>query len=382
MNDKAKTPAPNKTATARPGDPPADWELASLWSRTWRYVKWSITALIAIAFLSVIGQGFWYYQMVSAVNPWLGAAFVAILTTLLILLVGRPLMAWFNTPLAAMPPDTVLDPAQPARATLIERMDYNLRFLKSLQRHPDLTAERPRLADSIETGKGLLADIRKADAIADVSFVSKIIAFEGEHIEAHLKPLDEKVDRLIHGEAVGIGVATAVSMNGTIDAFIVLWRSANLIARISRIYFGRPNLRGSLLVMRDVAAIVIASRALEDVTDVTGDLLGSGLGRMGGLVAGPVMDGAVNAMMALKLGYLTKRRCRAYRGWQKEQARSISSEALARVMKESTSVLNELVKACGGLTGAAARATESVMTGSKNTWSTIQSWFGTKPQGA
>ena len=197
--------------------------------------------------------------------------------------------------------------------------------------------------------------------------------------------MDDKVDKLIHGEAVGIGVATAVSMNGTVDAFIVLWRSANLIAKISRIYFGRPNLRGSLLVMRDVAAIVVMSRALEDVTDMTGDLIGSVLGRMGGLVAGPVVDGAVNAMMALKLGYLTKRRCRAYRGWSEAQAKSISAEALALVKKESASVINELIKAVGGLTGAAASAAETVMTGSKNTWATIQSWFGKKdekPEGA
>jgi uncharacterized membrane protein YcjF (UPF0283 family) len=179
-----------------------------------------------------------------------------------------------------------------------------------------------------------------------------------------------------------VGVATAVSMNGTVDAFIVLWRNANLIARVSRIYFGRPHLGGSLRILRDVAAIVVVSRALEDVTDITGDVIGGLLGRMGGLVAGPLMDGGINAMMTLKLGYLAKRRCRSFKGWSAGQARAISEEALQGVKQESGSVVADLLKRCGGLTSHAARATEKAFAGSKNAWGLVQSWFGGKPAGA
>src|SRR5690606_42084612 len=93
-------------------------------------------------------------------------------------------------------------------------------------------------------------------------------AFGREQIEPLLKPLDKRVEALIHAEAVGVGVATAVSMNGTVDAFIVLWRNANLVAKVARIYFGRPHLWGSLRILRDVAGIVVVSRALDDVTDI------------------------------------------------------------------------------------------------------------------
>ena len=189
------------------------------------------------------------------------------------------------------------------------------------------------------------------------------------------------MDSLIHAEAVGVGIATAVSMNGTVDAFIVLWRNANLVARISRIYFGRPHLMGSLRILRDVAAIVVVSRALEDVTDITGDVIGGLLGKMGGLVAGPVMDGGVNAMMTLKLGYLAKRRCRSFKGWSAKQAKSISAEALKDVKEESGSVVTDLLKGVGGLTSHAARATEKALAGSKSAWGLVQSWFGGKPAG-
>ena len=358
----------------------SDWELATLWRRGWRVVKWAAAGLLALAFVTVIGQGFLYYQMIAAVSPWLGLGFVVLLASLMILLVGRPLLAFFNTPVAAEPPHIEVNPKAPAKYAIIARLNYDRKFLKALRRHPDLAAESARIDQASEALQALLSEVRAAEQTTDPALLESVLEFEAQHIEPLLKPLDDKVDKLIHGEAVGIGVATAVSMNGTVDAFIVLWRSANLIAKISRIYFGRPNLRGSLLVMRDVAAIVVMSRALEDVTDMTGDLIGSVLGRMGGLVAGPVVDGAVNAMMALKLGYLTKRRCRAYRGWSEAQAKSISAEALALVKKESASVINELIKAVGGLTGAAASAAETVMTGSKNTWATIQSWFGKKEE--
>ncbi len=372
------TPDPRPASSSEP-----EWELASLWSHAWRYIRWAATALIALAFLTIIGQGFLFYRVFADIHPLLGVGFVALLVSLLVVLVGRPLRAWFNTPVAASPPETVFDALAPPRTVLIQRLAYDLKFLKALIRHPDLQADRPEMRTSLDIGQSLLSEIRAAPPLADPSFVDRITAFEAEHIEARLKPLDEKVDKLIHAEAVKIGVATAVSMNGTVDAFIVLWRSANLIARISRIYFGRPNLRGSLLVMRDIAGIVVLSRALEDVTSLTGDVIGTVLGKMGGLVAGPMMDGAINAMMALKFGYLTKRRCRAFKGWRPEQASSISAGALERVQKEAGSVITELIKACGGLSGAAASAAETAMTGAGKTWESLRSWFGVrKPEGA
>ncbi len=366
-----------------PVDEPAEpkWELAAQWSRAWRVVKWSITAMLAVSFLLVIGQGFLFYRVFADVHPALGIAFVALLAAMLFLLVGRPLKAYFTTPVVATPPHIDLDPAAPTRAALLARLAYDVKFIKALRRHPDLKDDLAALELALSEAQALMTRVKNGPEVQAGHVAKTLAAFEMDHIEARLKPLDAKVEKLIHTEAVGIGIATAVSMNGTVDAFIVLWRSANLVAKISRIYFGRPNFRGSMIVLRDVAVIVVASRALEDVTDVTGDIIGSVLGRMGGLVAGPVMDGAINAMMALKLGYLTKRRCRSFRGWQPSQARSISAEALGFVKKESGSVVSELMKACGGLTSTAAKATESVMTGSKNAWSTIQSWFGVRGTG-
>lgn len=374
MNDVvAPLPAPDdETAQTN------DWELASQFLRMWRYLKWSFTALVVISFLLVIGQGFMFYRIFADVHPSLGWAFIAVLSLILLVLVGRPLAGFFRTPVMATPPDVHVDPENPAAAAMKERLQYDLKYLKAMRRNPELSLERPLIDADIKVGLGLLARCGVAKGEDAKALAQDIANFETKHIEVRLRALDVRIDRLIHAEAVSVGVATAISMNGTIDAFIVLWRNANLVSRIARIYFGRPNLRGSLLILRDVAAIVVLSRAVEDVTEMTGEIVGGLLGRMGGLVAGPVMDGGINAMMTLKLGYLAKRRCRSFEAWTPERSGSIAEEALKRVKAESGSVIAELLKRSGGLTSTAAKAAERAMDGSKNAWAQVQSWFGRK----
>ncbi|KJS26141.1 MAG: hypothetical protein VR75_08575 [Hyphomonadaceae bacterium BRH_c29] len=364
------------TGPAQPAKDGAGWELASQWAQGWKFLKWSATAFIVIAFLVVIGQGFLFYRMFDDVHPVLGYAYIVILALMLAVLVGRPIMGFLSMPVAARPPSIVLDPKAPDPKALTARLRYDLKYLDMLARNPLVQEERGAIDEGILRGQALLNRARRATPEEALAVSVALEAFEREQIEVLLKPLDKQVEQLIHAEAVGVGVATALSMNGTVDAFIVLWRNANLVARISRIYFGRPHLLGSLRILRDVAAIVVVARALEDVTDITGDVIGGLLGRMGGLVAGPIMDGGVNAMMTLKLGYLAKRRCRSFKGWSAGQAKAISAEALQDVKEESGSVIGDLLKRCGGLTSTAARATEKAMAGSRSAWGLVQSWFG------
>ncbi len=354
----------------------AQWELAAQWAQGWRVVKWSVSALIIAAFLVVIGQGFLFYRLFDDVHPVLGYAYVLILAGLLVALVGRPIAAFLSMPVAAKPPSIVIDAKAPQPEALVARIRYDIRYLQMLQANPLTQGERPAIAQGIAKARALLERAGRATPAEALALSLELEGFERTQIEALLAPLDKRANAIIHSEAVGVGVATAVSMNGTLDAFIVLWRNANLVARISRIYFGRPHLMGSLRILRDVAAIVVAARALEDVSEITGDVIGGLLGRMGGLIAGPVMDGGINAMMTLKLGYLAKRRCRSFKGWSAGQASAISAEALKEVKEESGSVIGDLLKRLGGLTSHASRATERVLAGSRGAWGIVQSWFG------
>lgn len=356
--------------------PPQQWELAAQWAQGWRVLKVAASVAVVIAFLMVIGQAYLFYRLFDDLHPVAGFVYIAVLTAGLAWLVARPVAAFLSMPVAARPPDILIDPKAPDPKAIAARLNYDIRYLKMLAANPEVQAEAAAIQDSITKGKALAARAARATPEEALALSIDLQTFEREHIETLLAPLDRKVKQIIHAEAVGVGVATAISMNGTVDAFIVLWRNANLVARVSRIYFGRPHLMGSLRILRDVAAIVVAARALEDVTDITGEVVGSLLGRMGGLIAGPVMDGGINAMMTLKLGYLAKRRCRSFKGWTAGQAAAISEGALQEVKAESGSVITDLLKRVGGLTTHATRATERVMAGSRSTWELIRSWFG------
>jgi putative membrane protein len=370
---KALVPVPAQPPVEKPAQ---QWELAAQWAQGWRVVKLAASVLVMIAFLIVVGQGYLFYRLFDDLHPVAGLVYIAVLTAALAWLVARPIAAFLSMPVAAKPPDILIDPKAPDPKAIAARLSYDIRYLKMLAANPEVQAESSAIQDSIAKGKALAARAARATPEEALTLSTDLQAFEREHIESLLAPLDKRVNQIIHAEAVGVGVATALSMNGTVDAFIVLWRNANLVARVSRIYFGRPHLMGSLRILRDVAAIVVAARALEDVTDITGDVVGSLLGRMGGLIAGPVMDGGINAMMTLKLGYLAKRRCRSFKGWTAMQAAAISEGALQEVKAESGSVITDLLKRVGGLTTHATRATERVMAGSRSTWELIRSWFG------
>lgn len=363
-------PAP---PTVRPAQ---QWELAAQWAQGWRVVKLGASIAVVVAFLMVIGQGYLFYRLFDDLHPVAGLVYIAVLTAALAWLVARPIAAFLSMPVAAKPPDSVINPLNPEPRALSARLSYDIRYLKMLAANPEVQAERAAIDESIAKARALIARAARATPQEALGLSAELETFERVHIEALLAPLDKRVNQIIHSEAVGVGVATAISMNGTVDAFIVLWRNANLVARVSRIYFGRPHLMGSLRILRDVAAIVVAARALEDVTDITGEVVGSLLGRMGGLIAGPVMDGGINAMMTLKLGYLAKRRCRSFKGWSSGQASAISEEALKDVKAESNSVISDLLKRVGGLTVHASRATERALAGSRGAWELIRSWFG------
>ena len=65
---KALVPVPAQPAVKEA----PQWEPAAQWAQGWRVVKWSVSALIVVAFLMVIGQGFLFYRLFDDVHPVLG----------------------------------------------------------------------------------------------------------------------------------------------------------------------------------------------------------------------------------------------------------------------------------------------------------------------
>ena len=366
---------PSPPPTPEPVNP--TWEIAYQWRLLWRGLKWTVVGAVAFLALMAVGQIYLFHQIFSDVHPFLGWAFIAAITGFGGWLIGVPLWRFFRTPEIAHPPDVDLQATIVSAENLMERFDFDDAYLKNITNNSALAArhEAARLARK---------DLAVLRLEPSEGLAQKLGAFERERIAPLLDELDKQIDDYIHKEALTVGSATAISMNGSIDAFVVLWRNVNMISRIARLYYGRPSLRLSAMIIRDVMFAVLISRAMDDIADAAGDALGRVVSRLGGAIIGPLMDGSVNALMTLKLGYLAKKRCRSFDVWSKASASRAALDVFERVKRESAGLTGELVKATSGIVNAAGRAATDaagkIVAAPKSAWGMMQDVFVKKTE--
>ncbi|MEN8149846.1 MAG: YcjF family protein [Planctomycetota bacterium] len=277
-------------------------------------------------------------QLAGTVHPALSWIVVAIALLLAWRLIGVPVWRYFRMPVAISPPD--LPDADAAH--LERRLDYLGRYLGALRRNPLLADSRGDIEAVRRDAAALRGGIRAKDEPA-----AALREFEKSRVEPLLEPLDREADRVIRAEALAVGVATALSPNGTLDAAIVLWRNANLVSRIGNIYYGRPGVRGSFRILRDVSSAALLATYLEGLSEVAGGVLRGMLGSVAGVVAGPLVDGSVNAIATLRVGYLAKGRCRSFRAWNDATRTQALADALAAARDRSGEVLAEIASKAG-----------------------------------
>jgi len=282
-------------------------------------------------------------EMASGVHPALGWIVIAVSTFLAIRLLGVPLYRFLKMPVTLTPPDIGSGDARRVE----RRLDYLGRYLGALRKNPLLTENRAEVEAVRREASTLRGEIAGRNDPKGA-----LMEFERERVEPLLAPLDREADRVIRAEALSVGVATALSPNGTLDAALVLWRNANLVSRVANIYYGRPGVRGSFLILRDVSSAALLATYLEGLSEVAGGVLAGVLGSVAGIVAGPLVDGSVNAVATLRVGYLAKGRCRSFRAWTDATRKQALADAVATAKERSGGVIKEIVKRAGsGLGG-------------------------------
>ncbi len=362
-------------------EPSGTWEIARQWRAFWRAAKWGAAGAAGLIALSLVGQVFLFFDMFNAVHPALGAAFLVASVGAIGRFVAWPLFRFLAGPKALSPPDVDLAAEALSPADVRKRIEYDAAFLERLAANPEASFDGHAASGAREALAKLKADLESGTEprAAAVS----LARIESQRIAPLLKDLDARVDAYVRREAVAVGVATSVSLNGTIDAFLVLWRNVNMVARIARLYSGRPDLRVSLMILRDVSLAVILSRVLEDVTEMAGEALGGVVGKLGGVVIGPFLDGSLNALMTLKLGDLAKRRCRSFEPWSEAAARGATRQAFDKVSREAGDLVAEILRASGvgvgavadAAVGAAAGAADLVKAAPRSAWGLVQGVF-------
>ena len=287
------------------------------------------------------------YAWFADMHPLAGLAFLVVFFGALWWFIGRPLARFLRMPAAIKPP--VLPPmTERTERDLARHLAFMEQYLASLLRNPEWEGPPAEVAHAIARCRALRDETAEAPADQVVAYSARVRTLEKETVERLLAPLDRKARQVIRQEALAVGIATAVSWNGTLDAFLVLWRNCNLVSRIATIYYGRPGARGTLSILRDVSAATIAGAYLQDLTHAAGSSLGGIFGKTVGALGGPLLDGGLNAVATLRIGYVGKARCRAFAAWNESTRTAALGCAFKEAATFSKEVVTEVIKAVGG----------------------------------
>jgi len=285
------------------------------------------------------------YQTLAAIHPWVGVAALIGIGMAITLVIG-PAWKFLRMPRVIEPPplpaDGKLSPNQ--CVTEIRFLD---KYLINCDRNPSFGPQRLVIKSARDELSLLLLEARGITHAQVPEITAKLVAWSNRSMAPVLKDVDEKADRLIYQEALSVGLATAASPNGVLDAFVMLWRGVRLVSEISILYYGRPGVWGTLAICRDVSFAVALAGYMQNVTNSLGNILAGTLGKAGGMVAGPAVDGITNALVLIRIGHLAKERCRSYRRWDATAQKNAILSAVSATQSVAFGLTTEILRQVG-----------------------------------
>lgn len=259
------------------------------------------TVLCASLFVFIGGQVLTLSDMAARLHPLLGQA---VFWGGMVAYFGA--LGWLGATWFLRPRPLVL----PQNPTPDELHDYLRRLTARLRANPHL---REGGVAHMATGP--------ASATAGTSRAqgSPPVTAEMAEAAALLRALDAAALRETKRTASRIFLSTAVARNGRLDTLIVLVLLARLVWRVSSIYDQRPHPRDMVRLYINVAGTALAAGALEEagleehVHALLGPLLTAsplasvpGASHVGTLLAAALVDGSANALLALRVGIVTR----------------------------------------------------------------------------
>jgi hypothetical protein len=184
--------------------------------------------------------------------------------------------------------------------------------------------------------------------------------------------LNLEANAIIKKEATSIFLTTAISQNGSLDALFMVSSLTKMIWRLMHLYENRPGWSRIVQLYGNIAGTVLLARSIEDmdlIEDQIEPLLASLLGgsvlnlvpgaqTVTNLVVSSVTEGAVNTLLALRVGAITRQYLTALTRAEKSVIRRRASlEAaglLGGILKDNTV---GIVKAFGRAAKSATKAT-------------------------
>ena len=291
--------------------------------------------------------------LASELHSYFGIFVLILAITGIGILTLYPLILWWKMPAALVPPEDKDSQAY---------QDYLQACRKRLQKNPYV----------IEAG---------------------IDVMEEDGLESASKALEQEVLKLTQGSSGAVFLSTAISQNGSLDAFMVLTAQMRLVWNIAKIYNQRPNPKELLWIYSNVAGSTFVAGQLDDV-DISGQVtpvISKVMGNMAGgaipgfatassILTNMIFDGSVNAFLTLRVGAIARIYCDPLNRETKKGARKIAMKEAAVHLgsivaegsqKVSATFWNASKGAAGDVIGKAGGAVKGVGSTVKKTLSKV-----------
>ena len=182
-------------------------------------------------------------------------------------------------------------------------------------------------------------------------------------IKPLLEVLDAQADKHVRSSVRDVMLCVAVSPYKSADLMIVLYRNAAMVIRIIRIYHSRPRFREQMRILRDTMRVV----ATVNYLNLGGKLLEKLSAKLpGGRFLDDIAQGMGAGLMTSVAGHAAKHRCRAFRGWDEQEAKNSIRQHLVKFYKDVrgiflTDIMGMMKDRIGGAYQTVREAVESAL---------------------
>lgn len=307
--------------------------MSQWWIDLKRLLIWGGVILGVLMTIFIVNQFWTLYQLLAQLHPIVAAAVIAVLAVGLAYIcfkVTRQLVK--NQPVLELP----LNPSDEEYAAYLDS------WLAILAKNPHLDATQYQLL--AEGGELTLDAESKAALISD-----------------GLATLKDKSLPMIKENANAIFLSTAISQNGSLDSFMVLFSLLRMVWQLANFYETRPSLVSLLKLYLQVASVVLMARTLEDadliedqmeplIASIIGESLASaipGMVPIANLVVSSLMEGTVNAFLTMRVGLIAQNYLGSAQALEKSSLRRATSTQALRhmgsIIKSNSSIVLKTV---------------------------------------
>ncbi len=312
---------------------------------SWKLFKRCVLLIgVLLSFFAVL-ECIRAYQTLYELHPIAGYAFVGIL------LVSFCWLFWYyvrtvSTRPAVLRPVVIKEPDQANHRELQRYAKYLLRYLSRLSNNNLLSPEDCEpVRQEIDVLESKLQSHRDREEL-----IAAIQKAEEQVILPALAQLDDQANRQVRNCTRDVMVGVALSPYKAADLLIVLYRNLAMVIRLIRIYNSRPRLRGQLQILSDTIRVVATVNYIN-----MGKSLLEGLGTKVPFIrtyTDDIVQSIGAGFMTSVAGHAAMDRCRAFRGWNEQEAKNIIRSRVAEFYTDvrdifKKDILSVIVKRVG-----------------------------------